>query len=641
MPMVPRAPGRQVGTDPLLGVRKTAAETPLSMGAGLAEAQGQTADAVGRLGQTVTAIATRQVAEQHERELQRQDDVVDVAATNRVSDFLHAELNDTTTGAFHTVRGKDALGLTEAKTARFDEFAGTLREGKTPRQLARLDKMLAGQRASMVRMTDDYAGQQMETYATGEYQGAVKNSIRDGIVNAAEHPFKIGEALQQTDDIITKYAAHKGWGPDQRKEMLAEAHSQIHAGVIDEQLAQGHDEDAAFYFKHMAAAELLPEEKRRLEVKLEVATTLGQGLRASNAVWAAMGPKADDEPINVDKMQEAINEKYADQPKVREAALQNLRERKSATDAGRASRAEAITAKLAKAVLDGKTLGEMQRMDEFLNAPATVRKTFTDYMVREQEHAADRSDRVEDRAYRDEERVFTRGQHERTLKAQREETTGWATYWDKSNPTTLAAMTEDQIMSLLPEIGQPRVNALMEGRRRLQASADAVKTATIDESLFRQIADGAGYAGAHKTKASDDEKAELGALKSDVLAVIAERETGNKKLSRDEKAQIMHSMVDQKVMVSRWFGYSSTEQGARLVQSPESREKAFVPLTSIPQPNITEAVNILRANDPRLQRPVFKPADIVKLYQDRIQRAYAADVLGMGKAEVYRRLRGE
>ena len=122
MPLVQRS-ARTVQTDALPGVRKSAAETPTSTGAGLAEAQGQTARAVGRLGETVTAIGTQRIAEHEAIARQQADELVQVAYSRQFDQFEQARLHDPQTGVFSTVKGQAALGLTETVVPEFDELS--------------------------------------------------------------------------------------------------------------------------------------------------------------------------------------------------------------------------------------------------------------------------------------------------------------------------------------------------------------------------------------------------------------------------------------------------------------------------------------------------------------------------------------
>ncbi len=138
MPTVRRLE-RQVTTTALPGVRKTAAATAESEGAGLARARGQLeatkaegaaarAGAMANFADRVTQITGGLYAEMQESERRAADETALLEASNKLADFRNVRLFNPETGAF-TRKGKDAMPLPE-------EVLGAIRELDSTRRSA-------------------------------------------------------------------------------------------------------------------------------------------------------------------------------------------------------------------------------------------------------------------------------------------------------------------------------------------------------------------------------------------------------------------------------------------------------------------------------------------------------------------------
>jgi hypothetical protein len=243
MPVV-RYGNRKVATEALAGVRKQAAATPTSEGVGLAQAQGEQAREVGQLGATVTALATQQFAESRKRAA----DVRLLNAERQMDDWERQLLHDPKTGAFHVVKGKDALGLTETVGGEYDQLTSVIEQSLNPRQRGAFRIAQHHRRGRLLKSLELYAGDEFERFETSETQAAIVGSQQLAIANTAIDATRIGVELERTEKMITTYADHKAVGPNVRQQMLVKARTEIHAGVITQLLARGDDADAQHYF---------------------------------------------------------------------------------------------------------------------------------------------------------------------------------------------------------------------------------------------------------------------------------------------------------------------------------------------------------------------------------------------------------
>lgn len=623
MPQVRTYGARRVGLEALPDVRRTAAETSLSTGVGVEEAKQQKAAAIGQLGQGLTRAGSQFAAIALE-EKQKADEAAILEAENALGKWENQRMYDPEAGAL-TVRGKDAQPLPETVGGEFekkaDEVANTL---KTPEQRAVFAKLRAKHGLDIDLQLRRHVYGEMRTFYADELKGVVANSTNAAIANASD-PRRVGDELSKVAIAISQGAKRLGMGPEEAQAAIDAARTQIHAGVVHRLIAEGKDRQASAYFQGVKNQIVTGEARAQLEAQLDTASTQGEGLRTAETLWQQLGPKGEQDPINLDKMETAAREKYADDPKALQATISFLRERKAGVDSGRKEREEATSGAVWIAASKGASLAQITRMPEFLALPGRAQASVSDYIV-------NRGERQEARALAAEQRAYTAGQRQQSVKEQK----GWARYWELSSPTTLDATSENALQGMRGELGDDHVNRLLTQKRSLTKSEETVRDATIDDDLFKVTAAASGL-DAYSPK-TDGEKAELGQLKNSVeTAIDAEQRRLGKVLTREQKQAIMHNLTDQKVMLNRW-GFDP-EKIAAMVTNPSDRAAAYVPIAKVPPAALTQYLNYARSLSPGLAKT--SDAEISARFGDRIQRAYALRVLGGSRAEIEAAMKGE
>ena len=631
MPTVQTYGARKVASDSLPGARKSASETPTSLGVGLEHAKAQTAEVVGGIAGAVARLGAEQFTALEVRARERANDLAQLTSDRQLDDWERLKVHDPEQGVFHTVKGKDAVGMPSTVLADFDKEADRIETGLNAEQRDAFRARRHIRRASLARSLESYSGEQLDAYETAETHAALIGSQQSAIANTVRDPLRISEELARTEAIVNNFADHDGAGPAVRALLLTKARTTIHAGVIDQQLAIGNDKDAQTYFdavKQQIAPEALPE----IERKLESGSTAGNGLRAAELIWQQQGPKGDTDPIQLDHMETAARAQFADDPKTLAATMHYLRERKAGVDASRQDRAESTTGAVWVAASNGASLAQISRLPEFINSPGRLQAQITDYIVARSERAASREAALEGRAAAAESRAYTREQRGQAAK----ETAGWARYWDLSDPKTLNTTSENALQALRGELGDDHVNRLLTQKRAIDKSETTVRAAAIDDDLFKTTAREAGF-DAYSPK-TDVEKADLGQLKNMVeTAIDLEQQRTGKALTRDQKQAVMRSITDQKVMLNVWG--TDPARVAAMVVNPADRKKAYVPIAQVPVAALSEAFNYVRGLTPETQR---MPDEALRtIYSDRIQRAYALKLLGGTRAEMEAIMRGE
>jgi hypothetical protein len=613
MPVARRYGTRQVETAPLPGVRRTAAETSESTGATAAlqvgRARAMVHEAKAGLGAEGVRLGTA-LFEQARREA---SETRLIAAQRQLDDFELTRLHDPERGAFATAKGADALGILDPVTKDFDTLSGKIASGLQGRDKVQFEAIAERRREGMRASISQYTGRELAAWQGNERKSALESSQQAAVANA-DDPVRVSEELHRQRALIETWP---GLGPETRAAATQGAVSATHEGVINNYLARGLDRRAQVYYEE-TRDQILGERQTAITQKLELATTAGAGQRAADGIWQRFAPKTDSDPIELDRMEDAARAQFGDDPKVRDTTIRYLRERKAGVDAARRERDEAIAGTLWQAAAQPNvSLDAVRRLPAFTQAPGRLQAQISDYIVQAAEHRASR-------AYAETRRV--EGEKEQA---------GWALMWNYSRPDVLTQMSEPQILALIPDLGVDHVNRLMQQRRALASSDVKVREATIDQQLFETVADAAGLR-PYQRDAPEDQRARLGQLRNAVeSAVDVEQRARNRTLTREEKQTVMQRVVDRRVMIDRW---GTDESLPAAVVNAKDRSNAYVPLEQISTPSLNEWVNVIRSQVPRELQATRE--DIVRRYRDRIQKAHAAAVLGLGIDEETRRLLG-
>lgn len=622
MPTVRRA-ARQVSTMALPGARLTAAETPESRGAGLQVAKAGTADALARLGGTVGELGYREYAKQRAESIDRANKVARLGWQNKLAEWNQTRIFDPQTGALQQ-QGENAFGLPEKLDADFSKYVAEIKQKLgTPEQKLAFDADRQNFEQTWKINVERHVGEQISRHEANEFQGVLKNSLNEATV-VAHDPRLVRNALQRGLDAIQTHGPTLGMGREAQANAKATFTSSLHVAVIQNLLTNGEDRRAQVYFEETKGA-IVGDALTDIEGKLDVASTEAAGTRGADAIWKTQGPKGDEAPVNLDVMSDQARSQFENDPKTLKVVLQSLRERATEHNAAQQERRASNESAVWLRYNQGAKLDDLRTMPEYLALPGATQATI-------RQHVVDRAYELGQRA-----RGLTRQdlEDQRVSDAATERKT-WASYWQYSDPVVLSKMSDAQVLNLTPEIGVEHVNRLMQQRRTLVKSEEAVRTATIDDQLFKSIAAGAGLR-PFKPQQTEAEQATLGELKNRVETEIANKqEHVGRALSRSEKEEVMHSIVDQKVMLDWTFG--DTSAPAATVVNPKDQAVAYVPWSQIKPVNQAEWIRVVRSNFPSAQRQ--SDAEILTRYQARIQRAHAAVVLGLGDAEALRRLQG-
>lgn len=638
MPTVNAYGPRKVATDAIPGVRRTAAETPESEGVGFQQARAQTLGQIGHLGGEVFGAAQAVWRENQQKRLEetkRADDIAVLAAENKLATWENTRIYGPT-GAL-TQQGQNAFGLPEQVATEYQHQAGEIGLTlNTERQRDAYQRVVFQRGANLDLTINRHVAGERQKYQGAEAQAGVENATSAAIANATD-PRRVGVELANAEAIINTHAPQLGLGPEAVAEQIGKVRTAVHVGVIESLLAQDQAKGAQVYFEEMKG-QINGEAYARIEKALETGTTQQTGLTAAEELWQTHGPKSDLDPINLDTMETAARQRYKDDPKTLDATIKYLRERKSGVDAARKDRDEANANAVWVPASQGATVAQITKMPEFLRLTGKEQVALTDYIVRKAEHAVDERYQAEARAAAREGRAY-QAEVRADATARREqaelERSNWAWYWAQADPKNLVQVSEADLNRMRGDRGDDHINRLIVAKRTLD-NPETFKNAQLDADMFKAVAKSAGLE-AYKPKTEED-KALLGELQNAVeQRIITEQLSRKRNLTREEKETLMHTMVDERVLLNENWFRADPERIPALVKSPEDRAHAYVPFGKVPPNVVKEGLAAVR-QFPGAER--MTDAELTQRYGDRIGRAYALSLLGASREEIVRALRG-
>lgn len=457
-------------------------------------------------------------------------------------------------------RGQQAWGVAKEAGELVDKeserITGGLSSPRAKQLFARETMKLRGQAVGT------FSGHEMAQRRESLDESA-QASIVGSINLAAANPANIELITATKADIIKRNAMRaqvNGWSPEmaeaKQTEYLTNLHKQVIQGLVRDQ-----PEAAQAYFE-ANKAEIEGSQHAEVGAFAAKATATRLGESAADAVWQQLGPKGDRDAVQLDKLEESIRKSpLGDEAK--KTAIAAVKERAAAFKDARKERDETLEAKVNLSVMNGSGARQIRSMPEFMQMDGEKQRRIMDFIenraVRGEQIAAAR----ESRAASAETRAQTRLSRE-----------GMGAYLIYSSPDTLAGMTENQVLNLLPSLGNELTSHLMQQKRELAKNPQKLAEARMDDDDFKQVAQEMGLR--PFAAKSEDEKASLGGLKFRVEQMISNAQQGGKKmLSRTEKLELMRSEMARTVTVDTW-GWNNKEVPV-VALTPEQVKSVIIP----------------------------------------------------------------
>jgi len=278
---------RQIQLAPTPGARKTAHETAISSGVGLAEAQAQSSQALGQIGEGVARLGTSAYANIVAEERRAANETAVLKAATRLALFKNKWLTDAETGVLN-IKGEAAQALPELTYAAFQKESDAIEsELKTPEQRAAFAPVKTQQLDSIDLTVRRHTMQEMNTFRAEELEGFLKNTVSSAISNATD-PAASARDLKSAQDMIDVHAPRLGQGKQAVEQQKLAVATAVHAGVIGRLTALDKYAEAKTYFE-AHHDEIKGEALAQVENALEVSGQRKESQTKADAIVAAGG----------------------------------------------------------------------------------------------------------------------------------------------------------------------------------------------------------------------------------------------------------------------------------------------------------------------------------------------------------------
>lgn len=255
-----------------------------------------------------------------------------------------------------TRRGKDSFGAADEFNTGFNQYADKLDADilKNEDQRIAAKKVRDKEYLDFDNKIQTHLYKERTAYDEEVTKTGIEAAKNDAILNF-QVPGKVAQSVSFQENLIREHAKRTGKGDDWVKTELAKGSSDIHSGVVERMLAQGNDQSAEAYYKANKAG-FTGDDATKIEKALEIGSTLGGGQRAADAAWQKY---KGDYAAAADHIYESLKNK----PKVREKALDVLRERATLSETARKQSEERILRQAHAIIENNVKTGENNQPD--------------------------------------------------------------------------------------------------------------------------------------------------------------------------------------------------------------------------------------------------------------------------------------
>jgi len=342
MPTVPRYGQLRVTPGALPGAYKQAAETPESLGAGLARAQGQTFGVIAGAAGAVSQEAQRVIGEQR----QRADEISALKWANSLDEWETRVLIGTEDdpGAYGT-RGQAAFALPQSVLEDFDHTSSEIeRSLGTDAQREAFAVFRDKRRIQVSQGVHRHVQQQITAAEGSELKARIEGAQRRAAANATD-PVIIKDSLTEIVNGLLKSGPRLGLGPQELEEAIVSHASTLHVGVISGLRANGLDTQARAYFA-ANKQDIAADRRQALSDTLGADADLGAAQAAVRGLQETGG--------TLKERRQRLKDTLQDQPKVLQTALQLLEHEEVLERQAKQQAEEASAAQLYNRIDSGK-----------------------------------------------------------------------------------------------------------------------------------------------------------------------------------------------------------------------------------------------------------------------------------------------
>jgi len=320
-------------------------------------------------------------------EVNKSNQIATLDADDQLSRFKTDLLNNPDTGVLNT-RGKDALGIYEPTMEAYDKEVGRIASGLGNRsQRLAFQNLSVSRRASLDKQLQVHGSAQQKQY----YNEVAKSWLSNGMMDVAENYEDmegVANHIQEATAVLKDYGKRNGKSSEAIKESVRKHTSDIHKAVLSQMIARGDDLAARDYFKENDKDIVNDTEIRS---KVTSSSTEGEAARIAEEVWATLGPETDIDPVEQDKMSQAVRDATDDEG-MRKTAITNLMQRGNLHNSSAMERTNANLSAVYGDYSDGVPVSQIYTSEAFVALSGKDRASFKSSIARAEKEAG-RSDK--------------------------------------------------------------------------------------------------------------------------------------------------------------------------------------------------------------------------------------------------------
>lgn len=396
-------------------------------------------------------------------------------------------------------------------------------------------------------------------------------SVQQGTTKLAQDQMGLAwgdaDAVEQSRNAIKASLAEegrlRGWSAAMIQAATTEQLSRGHESVISMALQAGKTEYADVYLQTAKKnGELTDTALLKLTGQVKSVDVLVRGDRAANETWEALAPKDANDPVRIYDMEEAVRDKFPNEPQLRDAALKSLKDRAATFNAQQGELNAGGINKVYGLIDSGMPLSRVQASPAWLALPEAKRHEIAKGLESE---AATRASRgASDSA---------RALSELTRKDRMALLTNSGDYLHDSDPDVLTGKSRTEVEAMRTKYGFEGTQQLLQ-RFDLLQNKDAKLQARIDDTAFKAIVKDTLDIDPYG-KLSSDSRAMLGNLKTRVDGMLqTEAQRLRRPLTTEEKSELVRTEAAKTVTVNGWL-WNSDKPAAAL--SPTDAGNVVIP----------------------------------------------------------------
>ena len=484
----------------------------------------------------------------------------------------------------------------------------------TPEQKMKYQKRAGMARVQFEENMAQHKLRQGEVYSKQVFESIGETTARVAAASYA-NPADVAAQSERLKAATQAFAKRNGMDAQTTESLMIEQESGLSMAVLNAMMNDGNDIAAKNYFDSVKDR-MTVVDRSTAEKNLDIISTAGEALRGADEIWAAAGPRGLNAPVQNFKMEQMVRDRWGSDPKLVGAIIGELRSRSSAHAAEQAEVTDAGKSAVLSMFNDGQSAAQVMQSQAYRGLAGDDQTTVSDYMQNRQ-YTAQQRQRAE-KSYQDQQLAIN----------------GRRVYWGiTADMPYLASLSEDAIRAMEPEIGLDAVGDLLTVKRRLN-SPKKIAAAEIDEDLFKTIA--AEVLPVFE-KSTPELQEKMVRLKNTVEETIADAQSDGRKLTRDQKSELMRSIIDQTVMVDRSFATDKSTTAATVL--PDERGDIYIPIKEIPPEEMSAAIKYLRSIGVAGQSE--SDQEITRRFQRRIERAVGIRQVGGTQMDAISILNGD